>query len=145
MYIVICEHNLPWSFIDFMHSNTCFQLFKYIFVKTWIYTQIFKIVKTWKIGKTWISPPKFQNPEKTVKMRNYTPQCWTRIGTAGYGRSYSFTHETHFDCHVRLTHSPLHFCCEIPRLHDSSNPPSSIFQPNSSGWTLFLNYNVYRN
>ena len=82
MYIVICEHNVPSSFIDFMHSNTCFQLFKYIFVKTWIYPQIFKIVKTWKIGKTWISPPKFQNPEKTVKMRNYTPQCWTRIGTA---------------------------------------------------------------
>ena len=83
MYIVICEHNVPLSFIDFMHSNTCFQLFKYIFVKTWIYTQIFKLVKTWKIGKTWISPPKFQNPEKTVKMRNYTPQCWTRIGTTG--------------------------------------------------------------
>ena len=82
MYIVICEHNVPSSFIDFMHSNTCFQLFKYIFVKTWIYPQIFKIVKTWKIGKTWISPPKFQNPEKTVKMRNYTPQCWTWIGTA---------------------------------------------------------------
>ena len=37
MYIVICEHNVPSSFIDFMHSNTCFQLFKYIFVKTWIY------------------------------------------------------------------------------------------------------------
>ena len=73
MYIVICEHNVPSSFIDFMHSNTYFQLFKYIFVKTWIYPQIFKIVKTWKIDKTWISPPKFQNPEKTVKMRNYTP------------------------------------------------------------------------
>ena len=29
MYIVICEHNVPLSFIDFMHSNTCFQLFKY--------------------------------------------------------------------------------------------------------------------
>ena len=34
MYIVICEHNVPSSFIDFMHSNTCLQLFKYIFVKT---------------------------------------------------------------------------------------------------------------
>ena len=33
MYIVICEHNVPSSFIHFMHSNTCFQLFKYIFDK----------------------------------------------------------------------------------------------------------------
>ena len=64
MYIVICEHNVPSSFIDFMHSNTCFQLFKYIFVKTWIYPQIFKIVKTWKIGKIWISPQNFKIPRK---------------------------------------------------------------------------------
>ena len=73
MYIVICEHNVPSSFIDFMHSYSCFQLFKYIFVKTWIYPQIFKIVKTWKIGKTWISPPKFQNPEKNGKNAELYP------------------------------------------------------------------------
>ena len=67
------------------------------------YTQIFKIVKTWKIGKTWISPPKFQNPEKTVKMLNYTPQYWTRIGTAdcaAYSATYMNTVQSKWRCEL---------------------------------------------
>ena len=64
MYIVICEHNVPSSFIDFMHSNTCFQLFKYIFVKTWIYPKFSKSLKLEKSAKPEYPPQNFKIPKK---------------------------------------------------------------------------------
>ena len=53
-----------------MLSNMCFQLFELIFVKTPIFSKSLKLEKS---AKPVLYPPKFQYPEKMVKMRNYTP------------------------------------------------------------------------
>ena len=74
MYIVICEHNVPSSFIDFIHSNTCFQLFNYIFVKTWIYPKFSKSLKLEKSAKPeYPPPPKISKSRKNGKNAELYP------------------------------------------------------------------------
>ena len=75
MYIVICEHNVPSSFIDFMHSIRVFNCLSTFSSKPEYTSKFSKLLKLEKSAKPEYPPPppKFQNPEKTVKMRNYTP------------------------------------------------------------------------
>ena len=63
MYIVICEHNVPSSFIDFMHSNTCFQVSTFSLKPE--YTPKFsKSLKLEKSAKPEYPPQNFKIPKK---------------------------------------------------------------------------------
>ena len=92
MYIVICEHNVPSSFIDFMHSNTVIRVFNClsIFSLKPEYTPKFsKSLKLEKSAKPEYPPPQnFKIPKNGKNAELYPPMLNTDRQRWRHGKLY---------------------------------------------------------